>query len=315
MTRLYMDEKNRRIGFLARAFDRISARFLPQRARPRAQQLGFGPAQPAGMSENSPTFQRWGWRSSGSSPEGKAEAPVHRPSLRDLWPKASIPSVETLGYCQLSPPGHPCATLGNPSDIAPGRARSGVIPASPGKMVWLALGWALVAEGSEKRGFGPPPQEQQLPHAMHSQMKELPSITVGLSSAALVGNDNRVLQAAVDYIAGLGGGTVDIGEGEFLMRDSLHLRSFVTVQGTKGKTILRKAKAASSLLALDGDYGEEQVTVVNPDGFEPGCGVAIWDTQSGGFHTTVGRITGRNGNTFSFDMPLNADCMAANKAQ
>jgi parallel beta-helix repeat protein len=118
----------------------------------------------------------------------------------------------------------------------------------------------------------------------------------------------------MDYIAGLGGGTVEIGEGEFLMRDSLHLRSFVTVRGTKGKTILRKAKAASSPLALDGDYGEEQASVVNPDGFEPGYGVAIWDTQSGGFHTTVGRITGRNGNTFSFNMPLNADCLVANKA-
>jgi polygalacturonase len=139
---------------------------------------------------------------------------------------------------------------------------------------------------------------------------------VGLSGAALIGNDNRVLQAAVDYIAGLGGGTVEIGEGEFLMHDSLHLHSFVTVRGAQqGKTILRKAKAASSPLALDGDYGEEQVTVLKPDGFEPGYGVAIWDTQSGGFHTTVGRITGRNGNTFSFDMPLNADCMVANKAQ
>src|SRR5262249_59112763 len=41
----------------------------------------------------------------------------------------------------------------------------------------------------------------------------------------------------------------------------------------------------------------------------------IWDNQSGGFHTTVGRITGQNGNTFSFDVPLNADCMVANKAQ
>jgi parallel beta-helix repeat protein len=146
-------------------------------------------------------------------------------------------------------------------------------------------------------------------------MKDLPAISVGLSGAALVGNDNRVLQAAVDYIAGLGGGTIEIGEGEFLMRDSLHLRSFVTVRGTKDKTILRKGKAASSPLALDGDYGEEQVTVLNPTGFEPEYGVAVWDTQSGGFHTTVGRITGRNGNTFSFDTPLNADCLVANTAQ
>ncbi|HTL55569.1 MAG TPA: right-handed parallel beta-helix repeat-containing protein [Candidatus Limnocylindrales bacterium] len=150
---------------------------------------------------------------------------------------------------------------------------------------------------------------------MHSKMKALPTIKVGLADDDIIGTDNRALQAAVDYIAGLGGGVVEIGAGEFLMHDSLHLRPFVTIRGTKGKTILRKDKSSASPLALDGDYGEEQVTVSNPDGFEVGYGITIWDNQSGGFHTTVGRITGRNGNTFSFDMPLNADCMVANKAQ
>ncbi len=163
--------------------------------------------------------------------------------------------------------------------------------------------------------LSPPPAEQQLPHAMHSPMRERPSVTVGLRDADLVGTDNRVLQAAVDYVAALGGGTVEIREGEYLMYDSLHLRPFVTVLGTKGKTILRKAKCASSPLALDGDYGEEQATLLNPEGFKVGYGITIWDNQSGGFHTTVGRITGRTGNTVSFNTPLNADCMVANQAQ
>ncbi|MHC4328720.1 MAG: right-handed parallel beta-helix repeat-containing protein, partial [Planctomycetota bacterium] len=42
--------------------------------------------------------------------------------------------------------------------------------------------------------------------------------------------------------------------------------------------------------------------------------VAIWDDRSGGFHTTVARITGRNGNTFSIDKPLMSDCMVGNNA-
>lgn len=172
-----------------------------------------------------------------------------------------------------------------------------------------------IAYGAESPDWAPPAEEQQLPRAMHSRMAELPVVTVGLKDADLVGADNRVLQAAVDYVAGLGGGLVQIGEGEYAMRDSLHLRSFVTVRGVRGKTLLRKARAAVSPLALDGDYGEEQITVVNPDGFQVGDSVAVWDSQSGGFHTTVARITGRNGNTFSIDRPLNADCMVANKAQ
>ena len=42
--------------------------------------------------------------------------------------------------------------------------------------------------------------------------------------------------------------------------------------------------------------------------------MAIWDKNSEGFHTTVARITGRNGNTFSFDKPLNTDCMVSDGA-
>jgi len=181
----------------------------------------------------------------------------------------------------------------------------------------LTLSFASVtaAGATGEQDLSPRADEQQLPRAMHSRMKERPTISVGVRDADIVGHDNRALQAAVDYIANLGGGVVEIGAGEFLMNDSLHLRSFVTVRGLKGKTILRKARAAASPLALDGDFGEEQITVANPDGFKVGHGVAIWDSQSGGFHTTVARITGRNGNTFSLDTPLNADCMVANKAQ
>lgn len=172
----------------------------------------------------------------------------------------------------------------------------------------------LFASG-ETIDFSPRPEERQLPRKMHSAMKDLPTIKVGQSDAALIARDNRGLQAAVDYIANLGGGVVEIGPGEYEMRDSLHLRPHVTVRGTPGKTILRKASGVESALALDGDYGEEQVTVTNPNGFEVGDGVAIWDSRAGGFHTTVARITGKNGNTFSISRPLNADCMVDNKAK
>lgn len=162
--------------------------------------------------------------------------------------------------------------------------------------------------------FSPPRDEQQLPRAMHSQMDERPSITVGQSDADIVGSDNRALQAAVDYIAALGGGTVHIGAGEYMMYDSLHLRSNVTVHGQREKTILRKADGVKSPLAIDGDYGEEQFTVVNPEGFQVGYGVVIIDNDGGGFHSTVARITGKRDNTFSIDRPLNDDCMVHNDA-
>jgi parallel beta-helix repeat protein len=185
----------------------------------------------------------------------------------------------------------------------------------------LAAAFALGLSGPMTSGAADlpapdaPSPYRQLPKAMHGQMTIAPRLTVGLRDADLTGTDNRVLQAAVDYVAGLGGGTVEIGPGEFLMRDSLHLRPCVTVRGQGVQTILRKARAASSPLEIDGDYGEEQVTLKNPEGFQVGDGVAVWDKNANGFHTTVARITGRNGNSFALDLPLNADCMVRNQAQ
>lgn len=182
-------------------------------------------------------------------------------------------------------------------------------------IVLLLAAASILPAAESARDVAPREDEQQLPFAMHSKMEQLPRISVGQKDADLIGRDHRALQAAVDYIAALGGGLVEIGPGEYLMHDSLHLRSHVTVRGTTGKTVLRKADGMVSTLALDGDFGEQQVTVEDPTGFEVGCGVAIWDERAGGFHTTVSRITGRRGNTFAIDKPLMADCMVHNKAK
>jgi hypothetical protein len=156
------------------------------------------------------------------------------------------------------------------------------------------------------------PALNQLPKAMHVEMKERGHIRVGVKEGDVIGADHRALQAAVDYVAGLGGGVVEIGEGTFVMRDSLHLRANVTVKGAGAKTVLKKAKGYSTALKLDGDYGEEQFTVEDAAGFEVGDGVAVWDKGANGFHTTVARIIGRSGNTFAISLPLNADCMVDN---
>ena len=178
----------------------------------------------------------------------------------------------------------------------------------------LAIAHAVISTLAFADDVAPKTDERQLPTAMHSEMSERPTVTVGRVGTELIGADNRALQAAVDYVAGLGGGVVTIEEGEYLMRDSLHLRSNVSVVGRKGKTILRKADAAISRMTLDGDFGEQQITVADASGFAVGAGVAIWDDKAAGFHTTVARITGRRGNTFSIDKPLMSDCMVADHA-
>ena len=52
------------------------------------------------------------------------------------------------------------------------------------------------------------------------------------------------------------------------MHDALHLRSDVPLLGVC--SVLVKNRAIESRLTLDGDYGEEQITLDAPEGFVKG---------------------------------------------
>ena len=142
-----------------------------------------------------------------------------------------------------------------------------------------------------------------------------PYITVGLENADIIGNDNRALQAAVDYISSLGGGTVEILSGTYVMHNALHLRSNIIVRGQGESTTLWKSDAVESPLMLDGDFGEEQITLQDSEGFSVGYGVSITDDRSGGFHTAVGTLTWQDENTFGVNVPMGGDYMVSNNAR
>src|SRR5713101_5850234 len=117
-------------------------------------------------------------------------------------------------------------------------------------------------------------------------------IRVGIEEGDLRGSDHRALQAAVDYVAGLGGGTVHIGPGRYLMRNALTLRDHVRLIGVPGQTVLAAAEGAKSLLSCDGDCNERQVTLADPSGFRVGDGVTISDKgNGGGFGVTTATLT------------------------
>lgn len=134
-------------------------------------------------------------------------------------------------------------------------------------------------------------------------------VTVGVRDADIIGNDNRALQAAVDYVGNLGGGVVEIGPGEFLMRDSLHLRSRVTVRGAGEKTVLKKDREHRSPLATDGDFGEAAITVQNPEGFTIGLGVYVASKTMRNFLGNCGTILNSRSNCFTLSRSLNADIL------
>ena len=136
-------------------------------------------------------------------------------------------------------------------------------------------------------------------------------VTVGLRDADIVGGDNRALQAAVDYVGNLGGGVVEIGPGEYLMRDSLHVRSRVTVRGAGATTILKKDRERRSPLAADGDFGEAAITVQDPDGFDVGRGVYVASKTQRNFLGVCATILNSRGNHFTLSRHVNADILVS----
>jgi parallel beta-helix repeat protein len=150
------------------------------------------------------------------------------------------------------------------------------------------------------------------PTAATSQLAE---VRVGIDAGDIRGGDHRALQAAVDYVAGLGGGKVLIGPGRYSMRNALKLRDKVQIIGVPGETVLVACDGFTSPLSADGDANERQIAVADPSGFRVGDGVAIQQTGSGGFEVTTATLTARVGpNSFRISAPLYLDYMVARKA-
>lgn len=134
-------------------------------------------------------------------------------------------------------------------------------------------------------------------------------IRVGIDEGDFRGEDGRVLQAAVDYVAGLGGGVVHIGPGRYLMRNTLILKSNVRLVGTEGKTLLVARAAHQSPLATSASINERQIRVTDPAGFQVGDGIIVQDDESMyGFFVTQATITAqRDEHTFAISRPLYHD--------
>ena len=131
-------------------------------------------------------------------------------------------------------------------------------------------------------------------------------INVGINSGDLTGNTEFAIQAAIDYISFLGGGTVKISEGVFTINSALHMRSNVILEGSGDKTVLVKADEISSPILADADLHESKITVKNPELFKPGMTVTVRKTNGRheGFSDTVAVITGKKDNVLYFDRAM-----------
>src|SRR5438552_2685623 len=136
--------------------------------------------------------------------------------------------------------------------------------------------------------------------------KQRATITVGPKKADLVGATDRVLQAAVDYVARLGGRTVEVLPGTYRLRNSVFLQSKVRLLGSGTDSVLFKEPSATTRLILDGDHWDQEVTLEDPKGFQVGDGVRLVSKDPYGKGTNIIQRTliASSGNRFKLDRRL-----------
>ncbi|MGA2618910.1 MAG: right-handed parallel beta-helix repeat-containing protein [Thermoguttaceae bacterium] len=131
-------------------------------------------------------------------------------------------------------------------------------------------------------------------------------ISVGAAGREPGGADPHTIQEAIDRMAGLGGGTVRIGPGRYVLRSALALRSNVRVIGAAGGTVLTSCAGAQTRLARDATPNSDQIVLADDAAFRVGDGVAIRDDRSpSSFGVTTATLLEKTApKTFRLSAPL-----------
>ena len=99
------------------------------------------------------------------------------------------------------------------------------------------LATSAFADESDGRPKVTSPRTTSGDTASEPNWEERLTITVGNHDADLIGNSEKVLQAAVDAIARLGGGTIKILPGTYRLRNSVYLASKVRIVGSGAESV------------------------------------------------------------------------------
>jgi len=132
------------------------------------------------------------------------------------------------------------------------------------------------------------------------------TITVGPDKADLVGATDKVLQAAVDYVARMGGGTVQVMPGEYRMRNAVYIPSGIRILGSGLDSAIVKEPCVETTLAEDSDWYDQEITLADASGFEVGDGICLQckNPHHGGQQVVKRTLIARSGNRFKLDKAL-----------
>ncbi|MCL5280149.1 MAG: right-handed parallel beta-helix repeat-containing protein [Planctomycetes bacterium] len=129
-------------------------------------------------------------------------------------------------------------------------------------------------------------------------------LTVGQTEGDLRGTDDKVIQAGIEYLNRLGGGTLRLLPGTYTLQNAIYLRPNITLQGSGETTILRKADGAVTSLVRDSDWFEYGVQVKDAKGFVPGGGIMLRSKTGPGdwqYEVVRATVTAIEGNVLFID--------------
>ena len=144
---------------------------------------------------------------------------------------------------------------------------------------------------------------------MEPNWSERLTLTVGPEKADLVGTNEKVIQAAVDWVARFGGGTVKILPGVYRFRNAVYLQNQVRILGSGLDSVIFKEPSAAATLADDSDWFDQEITFADARGFQIGDGICIRvkDPDKGELKVIKRTLVARDGNRFKLDRALRED--------
>ena len=129
------------------------------------------------------------------------------------------------------------------------------------------------------------------------------TLTVGQKKGDLVGQDDKVVQAAVDYMARMGGGTVKLLPGKYVFRNAVHLPSRIRLLGSGPESIITKIPSRNVPLTADSDWYDQEITLKDARGFQVGDGVVLRtkNPHNGSTDVIKRTLVAQSGNRFKLN--------------
>ena len=177
---------------------------------------------------------------------------------------------------------------------------------------FLGVAACLSAGQARKRaGAADEPASSEGPRAISGDATEPDwaerlTLTVGTKDADINGADEKAIQAAIDSVARIGGGSVRILPGTFRLRNSIYLPSRVRLVGSGADSILIKEPSQLTKLRADSDWYDQEIVLADAKGFRVGDGVCLRakNPHNGGQTVIKRTLVARSGDRFKLDRPL-----------